>query len=158
MVGMRMPFVWLHWGFTGRNIYRADDHITVVDWEDGSRGPGMFDLLFFVTNWYCAIERLRGKDLVEAVARLYLERRQRPKRTVRIARESILRYMQALRIDERFLAPMLSVMCIMRALGRLRLHPVNGNDGTTRRARNLYVEYISRLAVNVDELFSERWR
>jgi len=154
LIGQRLPTVWLHWGLTGRNIYRGDEGITVVDWEGGSPGPSLFDVLYFVLNWYFAVENCRRLDTrLAAMAHLFLARGSPVASAAAIARTAIANYNRALGIDSRFVAPMLAMMFVFRALGQSRLLTAY-RDRASARQENTYAAYLAVLAQHTDALFA----
>jgi hypothetical protein len=145
LVGARLPVVWLHWGLTNRNIYRAGRRTTVVDWEGGSPGPSLLDILFFLANWYYAATRCHsGSGRVRGLEHLYVDHTEHDWAVV-AARRSLGRYLEALRIDSRFVPPMLVVMSAMRALGQWRLLRENGSGP--------YTAHVLALGHRADEFF-----
>jgi hypothetical protein len=154
LIGQRLPTVWLHWGLTGRNIYRADERITIVDWEGGSPGPSLFDVLYFVLNWYFAVENCRRLETrVASMAHLFLDRDTSVASAASIVRTAIANYNRALGIDRRFVAPMLAMMFVFRALGQSRLLTADRHRASVRK-ENTYAAYLAVLAQHVDTLFA----
>lgn len=153
LIGQRLPLVWLHWGLTGRNIYRAHEGITVVDWEGGAPGPSLFDVLYFVLNWYFAVENCRRLETrVAGVARLFLAGDSALNPPASIARAALAKYNRILGIDRRFVAPMLAMMFAFRALGQ---KTTAGRQRSARgRAENPYAAYLAVLAQHMDALFA----
>jgi aminoglycoside phosphotransferase (APT) family kinase protein len=155
LIGQRLPSVWLHWGLTGRNIYRAEERITIVDWEAGSPGPSLFDVLYFVLNWYFGVENCRRLETrVAGVARLFMARDSSVATPVSIARAAIANYNRTLGIDRRFVASMLAMMFVFRALGQSTLVTRDQRDRTSGRADNTYAAYLDVLAQHLDTLFA----
>lgn len=152
LIGQRLPIVWLHWGLAARNIYRAGQRLTIVDWESGSPGPSLFDVLYFVLNWYFAVENCRRlESRVAAVARLFVDRDSSVTTTASIARAAIANYTRTLRIDSRFVAPMLAMMFVFRASGHSTLPASNGLHRASGRT---YAAYLAVLAQHMDTLFA----
>jgi hypothetical protein len=151
LVGLSSPMVWVHWGFSERNFFRADSKITIVDWESASPGPPLFDLLYFVTYWSYRVRRLRGDTArLRGFRKLFCE----PADLVSIAaHQAIAQYMSKLDLDRRFLPLLLVLMWIERALGRYQRQGKPAEPGVAR-SRNAYVDYIGALAEYHDRLFA----
>jgi len=155
LIGQRLPMVWLHWGLTSRNIYRDEKKITIVDWEGGTPGPGLFDVLYFVLNWYFAVENCRRLDTrLAGVARLFLAHDKSAGSPASVARTAIANYSRTLGIDTRFVAPMLAMMFAFRALGQNTLLTRDRQPRAVGRAENTYAAYLTVLAERMDSLFA----
>jgi len=137
--GARLPMVWVHWGLAGQNVYRTEDRTTVIDWEGAAPGPPLFDLLYFVANWYGVVQRRRGfHDLFLA---------ERPADAVIAAgRTAIARYVTALDVDPRFVGLLLAVMCLARTIGRLERAGATAGPALGTAAGNRYIEWVQMLA------------
>jgi hypothetical protein len=62
--------------------------------------------------------------------------------------------MDALGIDRRFLAPMIVMLSVKRAVGHLRLFRSDAETPPRSRTDNRYVGYVRSLAEDVDGLFT----
>lgn len=153
LVGLSSPMVWVHWGFSERNFFRADREITIVDWESASPGLPLFDLIYFVTYWSYRARRLRGDAArLRGFRKLFCE--PEPADLVSIAAHQVIaQYMSKLDLDRRFLPLLLVLMWIERALGRYQRQGKPAEPGVAR-SRNAYVEYIGALAEYHDRLFA----
>lgn len=49
--GMSLPVVWRHGDLNPKNICRTARGIAIVDWEEGSAGLPLLDLLWFMEEW-----------------------------------------------------------------------------------------------------------
>jgi len=158
LVGAALPTAWVHWGFEERNIFRDGQAIHVVDWEGASPGLPLYDLLYFVTRWSFSV---RGLWNAAAQQRGFWELFLAPAAAdsvVLAGRHVIGEYMTRLNIDHRFLAPLLVLTWVERALGR-----VNQRTAETQglaRMDNVYVDHVGSIAQYGGQVFEEpygRW-
>ncbi|MFN8473410.1 MAG: phosphotransferase [Anaerolineae bacterium] len=152
LAGAALPVVWNHWGFEDRNLFLDGPTLTVIDWEGGSPGPPLFDLLYFVLRWYESGRRRQGRAApLSAFSDLFLGRN--GGQIGAAARDAIERYMAALHLDRRFFPVLLALLWVHRALGRVKADGSLRMRGGDARVGNSYVDYVSLLADNVERLF-----
>jgi len=155
LVGVFLPSVWVHWGFEERNIFRDGQAIHVVDWEGASPGPPLYDLLYFITRWSYSV---RGLGNVTAQQRGFRELFLVPEAAdtaIGAGRRVVAEYMSRLGIDSRFLAPLLVLTWVERALGRFKQRPAATPD--LARMDNSYVDYVGLIAQHAEQIFDESY-
>jgi len=155
LVGETLPLAWQHHDFAPWNLYRAGEQFTVIDWEfnrgwDETRaGPGLCDLLYFVTHWYIIAHHLFTEAAeLQALHTLFLCPAHKTD-TICAVRSAVADYMAAHEIDRRFLPLLLVYTWVERvAYGRARARMLN------TRASGKFVGYIQTLADHAGQLFS----
>lgn len=157
LAGTPLPSVWVHWGFDERNLFRAHRAITVIDWEGGSVGPPLFDLLYFVTQWSYTARHLHGEAArLRGFRELFFEPDQGGA-ALSAARAEVAGYMAELGIARDFLPLLLVLLWVARALGRFNRQGAASEPGANARSGNQYVGYIDVLAGHVEQLFAETY-
>jgi aminoglycoside phosphotransferase (APT) family kinase protein len=155
LFGKAMPSVWVHWGFEMRNIFRDDTRLTVIDWEGGSPGLPLFDLLYFTTQWYQTVTGASsGESRLRAFSELYLDASDKHP-LAHAARRAIAHYVRQLGLDPEFIPLVLVSMWALRAVGRHERHPLAASDSNTVRSNNPYVRYVELLAGSRPALFAQ---
>ena len=160
LVGATLPLAWQHHDFAPWNIYRAGDQFTVIDWEfnrgwDATRaGPGLCDLLYFVTHWYIIAHHLYTEAAeLRGLHSLFLDPA-RQTRTLRAARRALADYLAAHAIDRGFLPLLLVHTWVERAVyGRGGAQTLDARAGANRAADRC-VRYIQTFADQAEQLFS----
>ncbi len=151
--GAALPLVWVHWGFDERNIFRQGDQLTVIDWEGGSPGPPLYDLLYFVTRWSYGAYRAQDAAARQAcLVRLFCTPR-RDDPVQQAVHGAVDGYLSDLGLDPRCVSLFLVTMLVQRALGRVDYQVATQSPVQALRQGNEYVESIGRLAAHVERLF-----
>lgn len=155
LVGKPMPKVWVHWDFSEYNVHSCDRGISVLDWERGTPGPALMDLIFFATIWSFSARCLNSHAArLRGFRQLFCE----PRRTDAVAGavdDVLSRYMATIGIDKRFLPVLLTVMCVRRALIHLGRRADSDRPAGTGDVRtgNPYVEWLGVLAAEGGRFF-----
>lgn len=141
LIGTGLPIVWAHWGFEARNIFRAGGDITVIDWEGGSAGLPLCDLLYFVTYWSYVVQRRdRPADQLHGFRQLFCDLD--PRNAISAAAyQAIDRYLTRLDLAPEFFPMLLALMWLERALGRFKRQ--QEHDPEQARAGNRYVSVLA---------------
>jgi len=155
LVGLALPMVWVHWGFTDRNLFRNEEFIVVIDWEGGSAGPPLLDLLYFLTCWNTTVRHLQNtSEQVRGFEKLFCITGQ--KDAIHLAiKAAIDAYMTTVNIDERFIPLFLVIMCMLRSLGRTKRQQHQTNSQRNRDHQNIYHDYIHVVAQYRNRLFPD---
>lgn len=157
LAGAVLPIALLHNDLGPWNIYRSGERLTVIDWEMGAEadpgryGPGLCDLVYFVTHW-SYVARHRYGEAAELAGFAELFAGAAPDTLLRDARQTLAEYLAALAIDARFLPLLLAYTWVRRALDRADRQSALG--GAAARAGNRYVQYVGILAAHTDRLFA----
>lgn len=158
LAGAALPIALLHNDLGPWNIYRAGARLTVIDWEMGAEadpnryGPGLCDLVYFVTHW-SYVARHRYGEAAELAGFAELVAGPPPDAPLRAARLALAEYMDALAIDARFQPLLLAYTWVHRALDRAERQSALG--GAAARAGNRYVQYVGILAEHTETLFGD---
>ena len=151
LCGLPFPLVWQHRDFKPSHVLRRGRSITVIDWEGGRPGPPLCDLLHFMLHWHGAV---RGVPAFPAVARLFFHSGP-PDAISRSVKDALNGYMRALRLDTRFLGPLLVYACIELALRRAEQQRIQGESHERPRTGNNNVALVDVLARHAHELFPD---
>jgi hypothetical protein len=159
LVGARLPTVLVHNDYGPWNIHRADERITVIDWELGPdatarRGPALVDLIYFATEWHLRARRLRGRRAeLHGFRALFLE----PTRGAALAaRREFEEYSRRVGVDPRFFPLLVVITWVERALDRADRQATAG--GPARDGDNRYADYVKLLAAHAGDPFWRRHR
>ena len=153
LCGVSLPTVWVHWDFSEENILRVEEGISVIDWESGSPGPPLFDLLFFAIHWSFSACSLNTEASRLRAYRQLLAASRTTDPVFAAVRNVVEQYMARLDIDRRFQPLFLVILWVVKSLGRFPWQPGRSSHP---RDRNRFVGYIGVLAEQVEPLFSER--
>src|SRR6185369_5142218 len=120
--------------------------------DPGRYGPGLCDLVYFVTHW-SYVARHRYGEAAELAGFAELFAGPAPGALLRAARQALAEYLAALAIDARFQPLLLTYTWVRRALDRAERQSALG--GATARAGNRYVQYVGILAEHTGALFGD---
>jgi aminoglycoside phosphotransferase (APT) family kinase protein len=147
LIGLPLARVWRHGDLTPRNTSRTGHGIGVIDWEHGTVGLPLMDLLHFVEEWLYnnAPHAPELRDKLRRFHQVFVVRDERDRWT-REVQEVVRSYMRRVHLDERFF-PLLHVMLrVERALNRLAAAGDPDTDGIGLEMVDRYVGYVRALA------------
>jgi hypothetical protein len=152
LAGLPFPLVWQHRDFNVWNIFQCERDINVIDWEGGQVGPGVCDLLHFVTHWNEAARHLTTPNsILRGFQSLFCEQ---PKDKIDLTIHSVIaQYMQHFGVDRRFLPLLLVYTWVELSLRRFDQQQTMGRTKIEPRVDNRFVAYVGVLAQNAQQLF-----
>ncbi len=158
--GLSLPIVWQHGDFGPWNVSRESDRVTVIDWEtrqgpfSDRKGPPLTDLIYFVTYWSFVARRIYGVDAERHGFRdLFVD----PAGTDAFVDEihrAVSYYLHEMRIDRRFVVPLLVFTWTRRALESVERDRILDRLDVALRQPNSFVEWIEILAAHGDRLLT----
>jgi hypothetical protein len=160
LIGAMLPKVCLHNDFGPWNVYRQGDRITVIDWELGGNGtadrtgPGLCDLVYFVTYWTLRTRRLWSEAATRRGFRELFLDPSKGGRASRAAHATIREYLVRAGIDPRFLPPLLVYTWIERTLDQLARARAGGH-AVLPAAVEQYAQFVNLLAEHGERLFND---
>ena len=161
LVDQRLPLVWQHNDFGPWNIYRHGADLTVIDWEIGwgpgfdRVGPPVCDVLYLVTHWSYSARRLFSPAAELAGFHQLFLATDNDDAYVAAAREMVAMYLEAMRIDRRFLPLVLVYTWVERAVKRLDRKRLLGTVEPSSRAGDQFAAYVNHLGDHADLLFAK---
>jgi hypothetical protein len=160
LIGATLPLAWQHHDYAPWNLYRAGEKFTVIDWEfnrgwdQTQAGPGLCDLLYFVSHWYIIAHHLFTVTAeVQGLQDLFL----RPEEctpTLRAARQAIADYLAAHTIDRRFVPLLLVYTWVERALYAHVRARSEYNAAAAKHGPGKYTRYLQSFANHAETLFA----
>jgi len=160
LLGAHLPLGCMHYDLGPWNIYRHHEALTIIDWEFGRAwehdrfGPGLYDLLYFVTYWYHVVQRLHTEAAERGGQQRLFVAPRAPDPHAAAARQVIAEYLAAFDLDPRFVPVMLVGMWVEQALHRFARRTVLGEGLTEPRRGNRCVGYVEVLAAQADQFFA----
>ncbi|MBA2452316.1 MAG: hypothetical protein H0V47_04050 [Chloroflexia bacterium] len=158
--GVCVPITRRHIDFVPTNVYRDNQALSVIDWEDRGFdfegfGPALCDLLHFTAHWGAAVHGVHAPGLQhQTFSRLFLEPNGHAV-DVNMARRLIAAYMRKCGVAPCLYPVLLVYTSVEHALERLNRQMVYASSSDlASRQNNRYVKHIECLAENVDLLFS----
>jgi hypothetical protein len=147
-----LPIVWQHTDLGPWNVYRDSNRISVIDWEIARRGPGLADLLYFVTHWSTAVTgHLEGGARVRHFESLFFSSNDS---TLSAAiHQGLAEYMQHAGIAPSLLPYLLVYTILEQALDRKHRFELMDDVATaSSRDGNRYIDCLDVVARHLDQL------
>ena len=145
-VGADIPIVQCHGDVGPWNVLVDGDQIGVIDWEVAGDGPALTDLLYASIHWTFEVRGLATEGDRRRELRRLLSGGGDPDAATSSIGAAVRRYVEALRIDHRLVAPLVVLTMVRQALDRFdRLARVNRADPQPW-VDNRYAGYVAELA------------